>query len=107
MGGAPRPLVRWAFQLSSFQKLVTKPLAIATRLDDADFLAQIEAVDRFTANMIAYPGRSFGQLYHRFVRSNALSRGGFDVGGRRLDLSAIRAQGLVFAGATDGIAPVN
>ncbi len=34
MGGAPKPLVKWAFQLSSFQKLVTKPLAIATRLDD-------------------------------------------------------------------------
>ena len=48
----------WAFQLSSFQKLVTKPLAIATHLDDADFLAQLEAVDRFTANMIAYPGRT-------------------------------------------------
>ncbi len=27
MGGAPKPLVKWAFQLSSFQKLVTKPLA--------------------------------------------------------------------------------
>ena len=73
MGGAPKPLVKWAFQLSSFQKLVTKPLAVVTHLDDADFLAQIEAVDRFTANMIAYPGRSFGQLYHRFVRTNALS----------------------------------
>ena len=72
LGGAPKPLVRWAFQLSSFQKLVTKPLAMATHLDDADFLAQIEAVDRFTDNMIAYPGRTFGQLYHRFVKGNAL-----------------------------------
>ena len=86
MGGAPKPLVKWAFQLSSFQKLITKPLAVATRLDDADFLAQIEAVDRFTANMIAYPGRSFGQLYHRFVRSNALSTGRFELGDRTIDL---------------------
>ena len=29
MGGAPKPLVKWAFQLSSIQKLVTKPLAVA------------------------------------------------------------------------------
>ncbi|HEX6487109.1 MAG TPA: alpha/beta fold hydrolase, partial [Nocardioidaceae bacterium] len=65
MGGAPKPLVRRAFQLTSFNKLVTKPIAIAAKLDDADFLAQVEAVDRFTANMIAYPGRTFGQLYHR------------------------------------------
>ena len=107
MGGAPKPLVKWAFQLSSFQKLVTKPLAVATRLDDADFLAQIEAVDRFTANMIAYPGRSFGQLYHRFVRSNALSTGRFELGDRTIDLASITAPVLVFAGSTDGIAPVN
>ena len=75
MGGAPTPLVRWAFQLSSFQKLVTKPLALATHLDDSDYLAQIEAVDRFTAGMLAYPGRTFGQLYHRFVKGNASSPG--------------------------------
>jgi polyhydroxyalkanoate synthase subunit PhaC len=107
MGGAPRPLVRWAFQLSSFQKLITRPLAIATHLDDADFLAQLEAVDRFTANMSAYPGRSFGQLYHRFVRTNVLSTGRYELADRTVDLSAITVPVLVFAGATDGIAPVN
>jgi polyhydroxyalkanoate synthase len=107
LGGAPKPLVRWAFQLSSFQKLVTKPLAVAARLDDADFLAQIEAVDRFTDNMIAYPGRTFGQLYHRFVKGNALVGGGFDIDGRTIELATIAAPVLVFAGNTDGIAPVN
>ena len=106
MGGAPTPLVRWAFQLSSFQKLVTKPLAIATHLDDEDFLAQLEAVDRFTANMIAYPGRTFGQLYHRFVKGNALVTGSIDFGDRTIELANITAPVLVFGGATDGIAPI-
>ncbi len=106
MGGAPKPLVRWAFQLSSFQKLVTRPLAIATHLDDEDFLAQLEAVDRFTANMIAYPGRTFGQLYHRLLKGNALVDGSIDFGDRTIDLKNITAPVLVFAGATDGIAPI-
>ena len=75
IGGLPKPLVRRAFQLSSFNKLVTKPIAIAAKLDDADFLAQVEAVDRFTANMIAYPGRTFGQLYHRLLKGNQLAGG--------------------------------
>lgn len=105
-GGAPQPLVRWAFQLSSFQKLVTKPIAIARNLDDADYLAQIEAVDRFTANMIAYPGRTFGQLYHRLLKGNALVDGTFDLEGRTLSVADITVPVLVFAGATDGIAPV-
>ena len=106
MGGAPKPLVKWAFQLSSFQKLVTKPLAVAQNLDDADFLAQLEAVDRFTAHMIAYPGRTFGQLYHRFVKGNALVGGEFELGDRTISLAAITAPVLVFGGATDGIAPI-
>lgn len=106
LGGAPKPLVRWAFQLSSFQKLVTKPLTVAQNLDDADFLAQLEAVDRFTDQMIAYPGRTFGQLYHRFVKGNALVGGRFELGDRTIDLAAITAPVLAFGGATDGIAPI-
>ena len=105
-GGAPKPLVRWAFQLSSFQKLVTKPIALASHIDDADFLAQVEAVDRFMDNMIAYPGRTFGQLYHRFVKANALVGGTFELDDRTIALADIKAPVLVFGGATDGIAPV-
>ncbi len=106
MGGAPKPLVRWAFQLSSFQKLVTKPIALAQHLDDVDFLAQIEAVDRFTDHMIAYPGRTFGQLYHRFVKGNALVEGEMELGDRTIRLADVSVPVLVFGGATDGIAPI-
>jgi polyhydroxyalkanoate synthase len=106
LGGAPKPMVRWAFQVSSLQKLVTKPLAIATHLDDTEFLAQIEAVDDFTANMIAYPGRTFGQLYHRMVRDNALRTGKLAFGDRVIEVAAVDKPTLVFAGAADGIAPV-
>ncbi len=107
MGGAPKPLVRRAFQLSSFDKLVTKPIAILAKLDDADFLAQVEAVDRFTANMIAYPGRTFGQLYHRFLKGNQLASGTVALDDRDVRLADITAPVLAFGGASDGIAPVN
>ena len=85
------PRSRWCAGRSSCrrsQKLVTKPLAIADHLDDADFLAQLEAVDRFTDDMIAYPGRTFGQLYHRFVKGNALASGPIDL--RRPHHRAVR-----------------
>ncbi|MGZ4436388.1 MAG: alpha/beta hydrolase [Nocardioidaceae bacterium] len=106
MGGAPKPLVRRAFQLSSFNKLVTKPIAIAAKLDDADFLAQIEAVDRFTDNMIAYPGRTFGQLYHRILKGNQLATGTVTMDDREIRLADLKAPLLAFGGASDGIAPV-
>src|SRR3954447_18300384 len=106
LGGAPKPLVRRAFQLSSGTKLLTKPLAIVQHLDDSEWLAQIEAVDRFTANMIAYPGRTFGQLYHRMLKHNQLRTGKVDLSGHEIDLAAITVPVLVFAGNTDGIAPI-
>ena len=105
LGGAPRSLVRRAFQLSAFDKMITKPIAILSHLDDREFLAQIEAVDRFTDNMIAYPGRTFGQMYHRFFRSNDLAGGEVDLSGRRISLADVKVPVLVIAGASDGIAP--
>ena len=106
LGGIPTPLVGWAFTAVSAQKVVTKPLAVLTHLDDTDYLAQMEAVSRFSSSMTAYPGRTFGQLYHRFVKGNALATGHMEIGDRTIDLSAISVPVLVFAGNTDGIAPL-
>ena len=106
LGGVPTPLVNWAFSSASAQKVVTKPLAVLTHLDDTDYLKQMEAVTRFMSNMTAYPGRTFGQLYHRFVKGNSLAQGRMEIGDRTIDLAAISVPVLVFAGNTDGIAPL-
>ncbi len=106
LGGAPKPLVRRAFILSSGTKMFTKPMAILQHLDDSEWLAQIEAVDRFTANMHAYPGRSFGQLYHRMLKANQLLSGRVNLSGHEIDVANITAPVLIFGGNTDGIAPI-
>jgi polyhydroxyalkanoate synthase subunit PhaC len=105
-GGAPAPLVRRLFWASNLGKNLTKPLAVLRNLDDRDFLAQLEAVDEFTSNFQAYPGRTFGQLYHRMFRANDLANGYLDLGGRRLELADIEVPVLAVAGADDTIAPV-
>jgi polyhydroxyalkanoate synthase len=105
IGTAPQFLVKKAFQFSAFDKYLTKPVAIMSNLNDRDFLAQLEAVDHFTNNMIAYPGRTFGQLYHHFLRANDLAAGGIDLAGHRIEVSAVNQPVLVIAGRTDGIAP--
>ena len=107
MGGVPQPLVRKAFQLSAFDKLITKPFVQLAKLDDTDFLAQLEAVDRFTRDMIAYPGRSFGQLYHRMIKGNDLADGQVEFEGRVVDFADITVPLLSFGGASDTIAPVS
>ncbi|MEU6642150.1 alpha/beta fold hydrolase [Saccharomonospora sp. NPDC046836] len=105
LGGAPSTVVSRVFKATGLHKEITKPLAILSNLDDRDFLAQIEAVDHFMDNMIAYPGRTFGQLYHRFFRANDLVGGSIDLCGRTISLSAVRVPTLVIAGDSDVIAP--
>jgi polyhydroxyalkanoate synthase len=105
LGGAPSYLVSRAFRVAGLNKEITKPLAILRNLDDRDYLAQIEAVDHFMDNMIAYPGRTFGQLYHRFFRANDLAEGTVDLGGRVIALSGVKVPTLVIAGESDTIAP--
>lgn len=105
LGGAPAPLVKRMYRLAGFDKYVMKPLTLATNLDDRDFLAQVEAVDAFTGNMLAYPGRTFGQIYHRLLRRNDLADGRIDLGGRTIDLADITVPVLSIAGEGDGIAP--
>jgi polyhydroxyalkanoate synthase subunit PhaC len=105
LGGAPSPLVRRAFQLTSIDKELTKPLALALHLHDREWLAQVEAVDRFMASMHAYPGRTFGQLYHQFFRVNDLADGHMVLSDREVDLADVTVPVLSVAGDADVLAP--
>ncbi|NIH87383.1 alpha/beta fold hydrolase [Amycolatopsis granulosa] len=105
LGGAPSYVVERVFWATGIDKQLTKPLAILQNLGDRDYLAQIEAVDHFMDNMIAYPGRTFGQMYHRFFRANDLVEGGLDLNGRIISLSGVKVPTLVIAGRNDTIAP--
>jgi polyhydroxyalkanoate synthase len=106
LGGAPAPLVKRGYQLAGIDKYVMKPWTVATNLHDRELLAQIEAVDIFMDNMHAYPGRTFGQLYHRFFRSNDLADGRLALSDRTLELTDVGRPVLAIAGEGDGIAPV-
>lgn len=105
MGGAPATLVGAGFRLTSIDRYLTRPMVLASRLDDADFLAQDEAVERMMRSMLAYPGRTFGQLYHQFFRINELSGGRLKLTYREIDLRAITAPVLAVAGMADVLAP--
>jgi polyhydroxyalkanoate synthase subunit PhaC len=106
LGGAPAPLVKRGYQLAGIDKYVMKPWTIASGLGDQELLAQIEAVDAFMGRMHAYPGRTFGQLYHRFFRTNDLADGRLALTDRTIDLADVKVPLLAVAGRGDGIAPV-
>ena len=106
LGGAPAPLVKRGYQLAGIDKYVMKPWTVVSNLEDRDLLAQIEAVDAFMGRMHAYPGRTFGQLYHRFFRTNDLADGRLALTDTTIDLAEVRIPLLAIAGRGDGNAPV-
>jgi polyhydroxyalkanoate synthase subunit PhaC len=106
LGGAPAPLVSLGFQLTALDKRITKPLTVLRNLHDREMLAHIEAVDDYMAHMLAYPGRTFGQLYHRFFRVNDLADGRIEFEDSEvIDVANAKVPVLVVAGATDILAP--
>lgn len=105
LGGAPAPLVSRAFQLTSIDRYLTKPLWVLRNLADREAIAHSEAIDNYMANMLAYPGRTFGQLYHRFFRVNDLADGVVALDGRSIELATVRQPVLVIAGDADVLAP--
>lgn len=106
LGGAPAPLVSRGFQLTSWDRYLTKPLWVLRNLSDRDAIAHSQAIDAYMARMLAYPGRTFGQLYHRFFRVNELAGGTLQLSGdRTIELADVRQPVLVIAGESDALAP--
>jgi polyhydroxyalkanoate synthase len=106
LGGAPAPFVKRGYQLAGIDKYVMKPWTMLSNAGDRDQLAQIEAVDAFMGRMHAYPGRTFGQLYHRFFRTNDLADGRLALTDQTIELADVTIPLLAVAGRGDGIAPV-
>jgi polyhydroxyalkanoate synthase len=106
LGGAPAPLVSRAFQLTAWDRYLTRPLFMATHMHDRETIAHLEAVDAYMAHMAAYPGRTFGQLYHAFFRVNSLAGGTVQLRrGETIDLAKVRQPVLSVAGSSDVLAP--
>jgi len=106
LGGAPAPLVSVGFQLTAVDRYVTKPVVLAQHLHDRDWLAHAQAVDRYMANMLAYPGRSFGQLYHQFFIENELAEGRLKMKNHTVDLADVKVPVLSVGGRGDVLAPL-
>lgn len=105
LGGAPAPLVSVGFQLTALDRYLRKPLFLAQHLHERETIAQSQAVDQYMRRMLAYPGRTFGQLYHGFFRVNELADGRVRLGEETIDLADVEVPLLSIAGDRDVLAP--
>lgn len=106
LGGAPAPLVSLGFRATALDRYLTRPLVLARHMHDRDWLAHAQAVDEYMASMLAYPGRTFGQLYHQFFRVNELAGGTLELGDHCIELSRVDVPVLAVGGTSDVLAPL-
>ncbi|GAA4940586.1 polyhydroxyalkanoate synthase [Actinomycetospora succinea] len=100
----PLPRLLRALGLGSLDELLTAPLTMIARLDDREFLAQLEAVDDLRA-LIGDQARFIGTYFRAMVAPEDLEAGRVPVGRRVVDLSDLRRPVLLVAGETDRVVP--
>lgn len=90
--------------VGSMGAIVTTPLTVLSHLADRDFLAQLEAVDDLRA-LVGAQAELVGATFHAMVGPGELERGLVSVGGRRVDLGALRRPVLLVSGEDDVVVP--
>ncbi|PVZ10175.1 alpha/beta fold hydrolase [Actinomycetospora cinnamomea] len=100
----PLPALLRALRLGSLDELLTAPLTVLARLDDRDFLAQLEAVDDLRA-IIGEQARLVGTYFRAMVSPGDLASGRVPVGHRVIDLGDLRRPVLLVAGENDRVVP--
>lgn len=105
LGGAPAPLVSLAFRATAIDRYLTRPAFVARNIANKEALAHMRATDRYMSHMLAYPGRTLGQLYHGFFYEGQLGKGEVELEGRTIDLAGVEKPVLAVAGKGDVLAP--
>ena len=100
----PLPRLLRALGLGSLDELLTAPLTMIARLDDREFLAQLEAVDDLRA-LIGEQARLIGTYFRAMVTPEDLEAGRVPVGHRVVDFADLRRPVLLVAGETDRVVP--
>jgi polyhydroxyalkanoate synthase len=107
-GNIPAAVVQRSFQLlkpaSEFS--LARALGLWQHVDDARYVAQYRAFDRWSNDHIDFPGAVFRQTLRDLVQSNKLVRGGMELDGLPVDLSTIGQSFLAIAAEADHIVPL-
>jgi polyhydroxyalkanoate synthase len=105
-GNVPATSVETAFRLLKPTGEAAQYASLWQRLCDEEYVAGYQAMNRWVHDHVPFPGAAFGQLVEQLVRDNALMAGTLELGGRRVDLGAIRCPVLSVVAERDHIVPL-
>ena len=104
-GNVPAEWVQNALRaLRPFGK-VAGALNLLNQADKDDVVRSNLRMGKWESDNIPFPGGVFRQMVNDFLRGNRLVQGGWEIGGRRIDLGAIRVPMLHLLAKEDHITP--
>lgn len=108
-GTIPAALIKQSFRMlkpASSELSPVRYIGLWQNVENDKFVEQYRAFDRWTQEHIDFAGEAFRQTTKDLVQGNKLIRGGMEVGGRPVDLAAIRQSFLAIAAESDHIVPL-
>ena len=105
IGNVPGGLSSAVFRLLTPMKNVTRYADLFMNMWDREYVNGFDAMNQWVSQFIDYPQGAFLQFADDFMRQNKLVKGKMRFRGKVADLRRVRASLLVFAGASDRLAP--
>ena len=107
LGNIPGDLSSAAFKMVTPLRNFTRYGDLFINMWNEEYVNDFDALNEWTSQFTAYPGKAFRQLVSEFLVGNKLKDGCWEFGGRAADLSRIECPLLAFAGSTDTIVPAS
>lgn len=104
-GNLPAEMMQSGFVTLRPTGQISKWIALADRGLDADFRDAFSALEEWSNDNIPFPGESYVTYIRELYQDNRLAEGEHRVGGRLVDLSAIRCPVLTITASRDHICP--
>jgi poly[(R)-3-hydroxyalkanoate] polymerase subunit PhaC len=105
LGNVPWPLMQASFHLLRPTLNLIKGVQLLDRMTDDEFLDGFFAIEAWGNDNVSFPGECYREYVEAMYRDNALVRGTFSIGGRRLELGDITAPVMAVTFEHDNIVP--
>jgi polyhydroxyalkanoate synthase subunit PhaC len=105
LGSIPAEMVKMGFKLLKPTMDVSTNLNLWWNLWNPDYVSGFNALNKWANEYLPFPGEFFRQWVRDFYQQNKLINGELVMGGRRVDLRAIRCPVLAVGAKEDNIAP--
>ena len=105
-GNVPPEAIENAFRLLKPTAEVSQYATLWENLWNDKYMEGYQAMGQWARDHVPFPGAAFRQTVEQLVRGNALMEGTLELGGRRVDLAAIRCPVLNVIAERDHIVPM-